>query len=58
MFVVAIQRYGAQLKNGQEEPATASDYSGNANDYSGNMNNGVPTNVVYTSQWTSGYTPP
>ncbi len=32
--------------------------NGNANDYSGNENNGVPTNVVYTSSWTSGYTTP
>ena len=32
--------------------------NGNANDYSGNMNNGQATNVIYTSSWTSGYTPP
>jgi hypothetical protein len=32
--------------------------NGNANDYSGNENNGVPTNVVYTSSWTNGYTAP
>lgn len=32
--------------------------NGNANDYSGNLNNGVPTGVVYTSSWTSGYTAP
>ncbi len=32
--------------------------NGNANDYSGNNNNGVPSGVTYTSQWTSGYTPP
>ncbi len=32
--------------------------NGDANDYSGNENNGVPTNVVYTSSWTSGYTTP
>ncbi len=32
--------------------------NGNANDYSGNNNNGVPSGVSYTSQWTSGYTPP
>ncbi|MCL5239473.1 MAG: LamG domain-containing protein [Candidatus Marsarchaeota archaeon] len=32
--------------------------NGNANDYSGNNNNGVPTNMVYTNQWLSGYTPP
>ena len=32
--------------------------NGNANDYSGNLNNGVPTNVVYTNQWLSGYTTP
>ncbi len=32
--------------------------NGDANDYSGNNNNGAPTNVVYTSSWTSGYTPP
>ncbi|MDE1874246.1 MAG: hypothetical protein KGI04_03980, partial [Candidatus Micrarchaeota archaeon] len=31
--------------------------NGNANDYSGNNNNGVPSGVSYTSQWTSGYTP-
>ena len=29
--------------------------NGNANDYSGNGNNGVPTNVIYTSNWYSGY---
>ena len=32
--------------------------NGNANDYSGNLNNGVSTNVVYTSSWTSGYSAP
>ena len=32
--------------------------NGDANDYSGNGNNGVPTNVVYTSSWISGYNPP
>jgi len=31
---------------------------GNANDYSGNDNNGVPTNVIFVSNWYSGYTPP
>ncbi len=31
---------------------------GNSNDYSGNGNNGVPTNVVYTSNWENGYTTP
>ena len=32
--------------------------NGNANDYSGNGNNGVPTNVIYTSNWYSGYSAP
>jgi hypothetical protein len=32
--------------------------NGNANDYSGNDNNGVPTNVTYTSAWSSGYSAP
>ena len=32
--------------------------NGNAQDYSGNNNGGVPTNVVYTSSWASGYTAP
>ncbi len=32
--------------------------NGNANDYSGNNNNGVPTNVIFTSSWTSGYSTP
>ncbi len=32
--------------------------NGNANDYSGNNNNGVPSGVTYTSQWTSGYVQP
>ncbi|MGC8478840.1 MAG: LamG-like jellyroll fold domain-containing protein [Candidatus Micrarchaeia archaeon] len=32
--------------------------NGDANDYSGNGNNGVPTNVTFTSNWWSGYTPP
>ncbi len=32
--------------------------NGNANDYSGNVNNGVPTNVIYTSNWYSGYSAP
>ncbi len=32
--------------------------NGNANDYSGDNNNGVPSGVTYTSQWTSGYTTP
>ncbi len=32
--------------------------NGNTNDYSGNNNNGVPSGVTYTSQWTSDYTPP
>ncbi len=32
--------------------------NGNANDYSGNDNNGVPTNITYTSAWTSGYSAP
>ncbi|MGC8479024.1 MAG: LamG-like jellyroll fold domain-containing protein, partial [Candidatus Micrarchaeia archaeon] len=32
--------------------------NGNANDYSGNGNNGVPSNVVFVSNWYSGYTPP
>ena len=30
--------------------------NGNANDYSGNGNDGVPTNVVFTSSWINGYT--
>ncbi|MGC9010526.1 MAG: hypothetical protein ACP5JN_00005, partial [Candidatus Micrarchaeia archaeon] len=32
--------------------------NGNANDYSGNGNNGVPTNVMFVSNWWQGYTPP
>ncbi|MGC9156923.1 MAG: LamG domain-containing protein [Candidatus Micrarchaeia archaeon] len=32
--------------------------NGDANDYSGNGNNGVPSNVVFVSNWWSGYTPP
>ena len=32
--------------------------NGNANDYSGNGNNGVPTNVIFTSSWENGYTAP
>ena len=32
--------------------------NGNANDYSGNLNNGQPTAVTYTSQWSNGYTVP
>ena len=32
--------------------------NGNANDYSGNGNNGVPANVIYTSNWYSGYGAP
>ncbi len=32
--------------------------NGNANDYSGNNNNGVPSGVTYTNQWTTGYTQP
>ena len=32
--------------------------NGDTNDYSGNNNNGAPTNVVYTSSWTGGYTAP
>ncbi|MEM3661491.1 MAG: LamG-like jellyroll fold domain-containing protein [Candidatus Micrarchaeaceae archaeon] len=32
--------------------------NGNANDYSGNGNNGVPSNVMFVSNWYSGYTPP
>jgi len=32
--------------------------NGNANDYSGNGNNGVPSNVIFVSNWYSGYTPP
>ncbi|MCL5239401.1 MAG: LamG domain-containing protein [Candidatus Marsarchaeota archaeon] len=32
--------------------------NGNANDYSGNNNNGVPSGVTYTNQWTGGYTTP
>jgi hypothetical protein len=32
--------------------------NGNPNDYSGNNNNGAPTNIVYTSSWTGGYTAP
>jgi hypothetical protein len=32
--------------------------NGDTNDYSGNNNGGVPTNVVYTNSWTSGYNPP
>lgn len=31
---------------------------GDTNDYSGNGNTGIPTNVVFTSSWTSGYTVP
>jgi hypothetical protein len=31
---------------------------GDANDYSGNGNNGVPSNVIFVSNWYSGYTPP
>ena len=32
--------------------------NGNVQDYSGNNNNGVPSNIVYTSSWTSSYTQP
>ena len=32
--------------------------NGNANDYSGNNNYGTATNVVYTTNWESGYTQP
>ncbi len=32
--------------------------NGNAQDYSGNNNNGQPTGITYSSQWTSGYTAP
>ena len=32
--------------------------NGNTNDYSGNDNNGVPTNITYTSAWTSSYSAP
>ncbi len=32
--------------------------NGNANDYSGNNNDGVPTNVLFTGSWQSGYTAP
>jgi len=32
--------------------------NGNANDYSGNNQNLVPTNVMYTSNWQSGYSTP
>ncbi len=32
--------------------------NGNTNDYSGNDNNGVPSAVTYTNQWTGAYTPP
>ncbi|EQD33354.1 hypothetical protein B2A_13191 [mine drainage metagenome] len=32
--------------------------NGNANDYSGNGNNGVPSSVIYTTNWYSGYNAP
>jgi hypothetical protein len=32
--------------------------NGNTNDYSGDGNNGASTNVIYVSNWYSGYTPP
>ncbi len=32
--------------------------NGNAKDYSGNGNNGVPTNVFFTSNWENGYSTP
>ena len=32
--------------------------NGNANDYSGTLNNGVPSNIVFTSNWYNGYTQP
>ena len=32
--------------------------NGNTNDYSGNDNNGVPTNVIFTSSWENGYSSP
>ncbi len=32
--------------------------NGDANDYSGNLNNGVPTNVIFTTSWTNGYSAP
>ncbi len=32
--------------------------NGDTKDYSGGNNAGMPTNVVYSSQWTSGYTQP
>ena len=32
--------------------------NGNGNDYSGNGNNGVPTNVIFTSNWENGYSSP
>ncbi len=32
--------------------------NGNPNDYSGNGNNGAATNVIYTSNWESGYSAP
>ena len=32
--------------------------NGNANDYSGNQNDGISTNVIFTSNWYGGYTQP
>jgi hypothetical protein len=32
--------------------------NGNANDYSGNGNDGISTNVIFTSNWYGGYTQP
>jgi hypothetical protein len=32
--------------------------NGNANDYSGNQNNGVETNITFTSNWYMGYSQP
>ena len=32
--------------------------NGNANDYSGNNNDGTASNVIYTTNWESGYTQP
>jgi hypothetical protein len=32
--------------------------NGNANDYSGNSNDGIATNVIFTSNWYGGYTQP
>ncbi len=56
VVLAALFQLGASSACAAAEPGRLVAHASNSNDYSGNGSSGAPTNVVYTSSWSSGYT--